>query len=71
MTIFAHTTLHDVRPQLPYLEAVLQESMRLYPAASTLIREPPEDLDLGGGVVVPKWVWAQLRSRVVPCRYRV
>ncbi len=50
-----HTT-RVVRAQLPYVEAVLQEAMRLYPAASTLIREPPEDLDLGGGVVVPKWV---------------
>ncbi|PNH09370.1 Cytochrome P450 3A2 [Tetrabaena socialis] len=41
-------------PQLPYLDAVLQESMRLLPAASALIRSPPEDLDLGDGLVIPR-----------------
>ncbi|KXZ53583.1 hypothetical protein GPECTOR_6g500 [Gonium pectorale] len=44
----------DVLPKLPYLDAVLSESMRLYPSASLLVREAATDLDLGEGKVVPK-----------------
>lgn len=41
--------------QLPYLEAVLQESMRLYPSVSMTLRYASEDLDLArNGIVVPK-----------------
>ncbi len=41
--------------QLPYLEAVLQEAMRLYPSVSMTLRYASEDLDLGyNGIVVPK-----------------
>jgi cytochrome P450 len=40
-------TLADL-PNLPYLEMVLKETMRLYPPASGLSREPIEDVELGG-----------------------
>lgn len=45
--------LGDVRA-LPYLNAVLDESMRLYPPAWTIGREALEDLELEGGGVIPK-----------------
>jgi cytochrome P450 len=43
----------DQLPRLPYTEAVLMESMRLYPPAYVLGRSPLEDLELGG-YPVPK-----------------
>ncbi|KAG2434459.1 hypothetical protein HYH02_012289 [Chlamydomonas schloesseri] len=48
----------DITPELlaklPYTEAVLQETLRLYPAAPYLLREAKEAVDLGHGRVVPK-----------------
>ena len=38
----------DDLPRLPYTRAVLAESMRLYPPAWTIGREPKEDFDSGG-----------------------
>ena len=40
-------------PQLPYLEMVIRESMRLYPPAPGFAREPLEDVNIGG-YLVPK-----------------
>ncbi|PNH10042.1 Thromboxane-A synthase, partial [Tetrabaena socialis] len=40
--------------QLPYTDAVMKEAMRLYPALSFYFRDTKEDVDLGGGRVVPK-----------------
>ncbi|PNH11968.1 Cytochrome P450 4C1 [Tetrabaena socialis] len=42
------------RPQLPYTEAVLQETLRLFPPLPFLMREAKEDVDLGEGRVAPK-----------------
>ncbi|KAG2426030.1 hypothetical protein HXX76_013221 [Chlamydomonas incerta] len=44
----------ELLAQLPYTEAVLQETLRLYPAAPYLLREAREVVDLGGGRTVPK-----------------
>ncbi|PNW79014.1 hypothetical protein CHLRE_09g397734v5 [Chlamydomonas reinhardtii] len=44
----------ELLAKLPYTEAVLQETLRLYPAAPYLLREAREEVDLGGGRVVPK-----------------
>jgi cytochrome P450 len=38
-------------PQLPYTEMVVRESMRLYPPAPGVAREPIEDVRIGGYVV--------------------
>jgi cytochrome P450 len=40
-------TMHDL-PQMPYAEMVIKESMRLYPPAGGMAREPIEDVQLGG-----------------------
>ena len=40
-------TLADL-PQLPYTEMVVRETMRLYPPAPILAREPIEDVTVGG-----------------------
>ncbi|KAG2434472.1 hypothetical protein HYH02_012301 [Chlamydomonas schloesseri] len=55
----------DAMPELPYLDAVLRESMRLLPAASALIRKSPEPLDLGGGRVVPGDTFVCLATHAV------
>lgn len=39
--------------QLPYLEQVLKESLRLYPPAGGATRQPIEDIELGG-YLIPK-----------------
>lgn len=40
--------------QLPYTDAVLQEALRLHPPLPFLMRRPKEDIDLGGGKLLPK-----------------
>jgi cytochrome P450 len=45
-------TMADL-PNLPYTEMVVRESMRLYPPAAGVAREPIEDVDIGG-YQVPK-----------------
>ncbi|KAG2426043.1 hypothetical protein HXX76_013233 [Chlamydomonas incerta] len=52
-------------PELSYLDAVLKESMRLYPAGSALIRKSPEPLELGRGLVVPGDTFVCLATHAV------
>eukprot|EP00198_Chlamydomonas_reinhardtii_P005372 XP_001694708.1 cytochrome P450, CYP711 clan [Chlamydomonas reinhardtii] len=56
----------DALPELPYLDAVLKESMRLYPAGSALIRKSPQPLDLGrDGLVIPGNTFVCLATHAV------
>ncbi len=54
-------TLDDL-PQLPYLRAVVLETMRLYPPAYVIGRHPTQTLDVGGfrvdpsdAILIPQW----------------
>ena len=54
-------TLHDLE-KLPYLDAVLRESMRLYPPAYVIGREALHDVTIGGFIIprrsqvlIPQW----------------
>lgn len=38
----------ELESRLPYLAAVLKESLRLYPPAHTLVREAEQDMQLAG-----------------------
>ena len=43
--------------RLPYLEAALKESLRLFPPAPTIIRKATRAMDLGGHRVLPgQWL---------------
>lgn len=39
--------------ELKYLERVIKETMRVFPVAPVIVRKITEDLDIGGGVVLP------------------
>ena len=59
-------TMSDVR-NLDYTEAIIDESMRLYPPVYTMFREPAEQVELGGYTVPEDSVvmlsqWAMHRS---------
>lgn len=45
-------TVRDL-PQMPYSEQVIKETMRLYPAAGGVLRQPLHDIELGG-YAIPK-----------------
>ncbi len=42
------TATFDDVPQLPYADAVFKEALRLYPPVYAFVREPTQDLELGG-----------------------
>ncbi len=55
-------TLHDL-PDLPYTDAVIKESLRLYPPAWTVARQPIVDVEVGGytipaghGILISQYV---------------
>lgn len=69
-------------PRLPYAEAVVKESLRLYPPAWTVGRQPLEDVEIAGfplpkgaQIVLPQWVvhrdprWYPLPERFRPERW--
>ena len=50
-------------PALEYTDRIVSETLRLYPPASSMLREPVQDVELGGYtipegsvVVVPQWI---------------
>ncbi|OQR93264.1 hypothetical protein ACHHYP_02744 [Achlya hypogyna] len=63
---------YDALGELPYLTAVIQETMRLYPTAPALAgREAAKDdrvpMSDGSTVLVPKCTWISLQSTVTLC----
>jgi cytochrome P450 len=49
-----HGAAADVADQMPYVDAVIKETIRLYDPATVLFRRALEDILVDGNLVIPK-----------------